>query len=111
MPDDTIAEYFKHCMATAKGASGSRAAFSDALRVIADSRNSKILRALADNPDGPMLKESGSEDVPVGKLPLLLLWVSSQLLFACFSSVYEMQNPAKTYYEVQDLITLAIPAI
>lgn len=63
-PDQTIITYFQSLSASAPP--GSKANFIEALRTIANSRNSSLLRAQADNPDGPMPVEKGSEDQPVG---------------------------------------------
>jgi ubiquitin carboxyl-terminal hydrolase 25/28 len=53
-------------MSGAGTAAGSKAAYIQALRTIANARNSDMLRAQADSPDGPLPVKKGTEDTPVG---------------------------------------------
>jgi ubiquitin carboxyl-terminal hydrolase 25/28 len=62
--DEGVMNYYRTLCATA--AAGSKASYTEALRTIAIARNSATLKAFADNPDGPIEVEKGSEDKPVG---------------------------------------------
>lgn len=64
MRDESVISYYQTLCANAPP--GSKASFAEALRTIATSRNSALLRAHLDDPNAPIVIEKGSEDQPVG---------------------------------------------
>jgi ubiquitin carboxyl-terminal hydrolase 25/28 len=64
MRDESVISYYQTLCNTA--AAGSKASYTDALRTIAASRNSVLLKAYATNPDAPIPIEKGTNEDPVG---------------------------------------------
>ena len=64
MRDESVISYYQTLCSNAPV--GTKASYTEALRTIATTRNSAILRAYADNPNAPIQIEKGSEDQPVG---------------------------------------------
>jgi ubiquitin carboxyl-terminal hydrolase 25/28 len=63
-PDETVITYFRSLLSNA--APALRDNYLEAIRFIANYRNSALLKAEANNPNGPMAIEQGSADQPVG---------------------------------------------
>jgi ubiquitin carboxyl-terminal hydrolase 25/28 len=64
MRDESVISYYQTLCANAPP--GSKASYAEALRTIATSRDSALLRAHLDDPNAPIVIEKGSEDQPVG---------------------------------------------
>lgn len=64
MRDESVISYYQTLCAGAPA--GSKASFTEALRTIANARNSALLKAHVNDPNAPVEIEKGTADQPVG---------------------------------------------